>query len=186
MKLIPAMESATRHSLRQSRPVNVYRQDTASLEYFTAYDGEPVPAGAYLVCTLQGGMTVQASLQNTPAISAAPAGPTPGAWIVARDEQFRPGLHPYHEARFVQTADFDEDNKTGEVICTLRDGPHQASNARLLAAAPALLEALQVLLRETWQADKIYGDDHGESMCNNSTWEAARAAIAQATGKGAK
>ena len=61
--------------------------------------------------------------------------------------------------------------------------PTAEPNARLIAATPDLLAALKRLLQETWSADRIFGDEHGESMCANSTWANARAAIAKAEGE---
>ena len=49
------------------------------------------------------------------------------------------------------------------------------ANARLISAAPELLEALQMLMPQEPQEADSY---------DRAMWEAARAAIAKATGKG--
>jgi hypothetical protein len=65
------------------------------------------------------------------------------------------------------------------VICDLRRWSHEGDtfihpgNARLIAAAPELLEALKEML-EVWEEDHAYGATHADK---------ARAAIAKAEGQ---
>lgn len=84
---------------------------------------------------------------------------TPGPWRVQADPQHR-GKHPLHECRFVTT---DHEFETGtdrdgnpvigfergpaEIICKTTDSHSQAANARLIAAAPDLLDACKRLLK---------------------------------------
>ena len=60
------------------------------------------------------------------------------------------------------------------------------ANAELIASAPALLaerdalrEILAQCLRDADEADRIYGDDFGQSLMDKATWNKARAALAQ-------
>ena len=61
------------------------------------------------------------------------AGPTPGPWRVDRLSETG--------AVFVKPV-------PGQIVCEVEPGPQQAANAALLAAAPALANALRNLLRE--------------------------------------
>jgi hypothetical protein len=64
-------------------------------------------------------------------------------------------------------------------VCFLTsDGPTKA-NARLIAAAPDLLEAAQYAIAYLADADDAEYDDEGEEIC---PFERLRAAIAKATG----
>lgn len=88
------------------------------------------------------------------------------------------GLHPYHDSRWIVTDDAEVEwnldgtewrLETGSAICVMRD--IDVSYARLIAAAPELLEALELLLGHVEK-----GMAHVGSMTE------ARAAIAKATG----
>jgi hypothetical protein len=64
---------------------------------------------------------------------------------------------------------------TGTLARIYRTDELANSDARLIAAAPELLEALQMLMPQEPQEADSY---------DRAMWEAARAAIAKATGKG--
>ncbi len=61
---------------------------------------------------------------------------TPGPWRVEADKE-NEGLHPLHDNRFVM-------GSTNTIVCALRDQSTQANDARLIASAPEMLEALKV------------------------------------------
>ena len=85
--------------------------------------------------------------------------PTPGPWHVLADPVWK-GKHPCHDARFITTSTnvevhlddtgtehgwrFDDPDST--IVATMPDAPNQQANARLIAAAPALLAALHAAL----------------------------------------
>jgi hypothetical protein len=104
---------------------------------------------------------------------------TPGPWKVMPCP-INKGLHPFHDQRWIATADTEPemspdgrswDSGDGILICEMRDGP--LANARLIAAAPELLEALE------WAVAQIPDDlcpDHQEAL------KACFAAIAKARG----
>lgn len=94
---------------------------------------------------------------------------TPGPWSV--DDDDRPRMewnrHIY--------------GPNGLAICFMahsngRNPKRDAANARLIAAAPALLEALQAIVKSLSDQDEEGLIEHAEQMV------AARAAIARATG----
>ncbi len=100
---------------------------------------------------------------------------TPGPWTTQGDShQLSP--HPYHEYRFIVSAD--------GIVARMSDSPTQKADARLIAATPDLLEALQQIL---------VGFEHGDfrrthpRQADDDPYHpalvAARAAIAKATGE---
>jgi len=66
-------------------------------------------------------------------------------------------------------------------VATIQPGPRQRANARLIAAAPELLE----ILRRIWIANdsKNCGIVNGEAVLCRAFADEARAAIAKATGE---
>ena len=73
------------------------------------------------------------------------------------------------------------ENETGEYVCSLLGGDeHKQENARLIAAAPAMLEALRELTAKAW----LYFDFHNtpEGARNVDLMKKAGDAIAQAEG----
>jgi hypothetical protein len=85
------------------------------------------------------------------------------------------GKHPYHDHRWIATADAKVERghdprswglESGELICQMRDGT--PANARLIAAAPELLALVRA-----W----LLTDPHGTHSA------ACRAAIAKAEGR---
>lgn len=75
---------------------------------------------------------------------------TPGPWQVLPDPVWK-DKHPLHEARYVATSVEVECSRLGwgfvdersSIICTMPDAENQQQNARLIACAPELLEALK-------------------------------------------
>jgi hypothetical protein len=107
---------------------------------------------------------------------------TPGPWMYGRKKRWSEGAGP---ARLVDGRGwyFGPDyRKPGVCPCDIGDVHHtssqseatQEANARLIAAAPELLEALVDLLRET---------SDGQQLCAVQFVHAARAAIAKARGE---
>jgi hypothetical protein len=88
---------------------------------------------------------------------------TPGPWTVQHPKD-RP--HPV-----VAAAD---ETRVAEV--------QYERDAALIAASPDMLVALKALLAEARAADRLYGEQFGESLALESTWKAARAAIRKAEG----
>lgn len=109
------------------------------------------------------------------------------------------GRHPYHEHRFIATADAvaeidnpdadpsDQDfsMETGRIIATMTDCEGQAELATLFSAAPEMLTALQAIdgVWREWvraQAGEHPGPSTVDAM--HVIQESARAAITKATG----
>jgi hypothetical protein len=93
---------------------------------------------------------------------------TPGPWRAGPNGGW--GLGPINA---VFTAESD---LYGDLLASLQTvpvSPHMEANARLMAAAPDLLEALKQML-EVWEEDPAYGATHADK---------ARAAIARVEGK---
>jgi|688.fasta_scaffold81446_8 hypothetical protein len=114
---------------------------------------------------------------------------TPGPWKVMPCP-VHGGRHPLHDQRWIATAETqiefgatpeDWRCETGSLICEMRDG--EPANARLIAASPCLLSALERLANAV--------DSHCRAITTAALIELddaainARAAIAIATG-GAK
>jgi hypothetical protein len=99
-----------------------------------------------------------------------PATHTPGPWEVSGDRDDSDGLCVVEKA-------------TGRLIClvesTLGYAAADEANARLIAAAPDLLEALDYLLQQTVDQDLEYGI--GLSEGEEDAQAKALAAIAKAT-----
>lgn len=83
-------------------------------------------------------------------------------WKVAADPE-KQGLHPLHDNRFIVTddAEFIEYESDGEmkyellegsIICQMKDTFNQPNDARLIAAAPELLETLKDCVSELQRA----------------------------------
>lgn len=94
---------------------------------------------------------------------------TPGPWKVEADQE-KAHLHPCYLHRFVTAG--DEDSNTWEIVARMPDAPNQEANARLIAAAPELLEALENTLKmlEWIQPDNIppsYGTGAGTQQQDN-------------------
>jgi hypothetical protein len=128
------------------------------------------------------------STQNT-ARAGSTATHTPGPWIevtrqIAGSADCEPIVRP----------ECDDDDDICRVIVpdTQRDGgrngPVANANARLIAAAPELLEALKEIIRVEEAAIKRFAEKYGQESCDQIhpkplVWEAqARAAIAKAEG----
>lgn len=69
----------------------------------------------------------------------------------------------------------------GKRICTIKPSFHDWDNARLIAAAPELLEALRRILYA--HDTKNIGASMGEAKLCDAYADQARAAIAKATGE---
>jgi len=91
---------------------------------------------------------------------------TPGPWKIVADPDNK-GKHPLHDNRYIMTEDaeieFGHDPRpgnwsltTGGIICALRDQEKQAADARLIAAAPDMLETLKAVVDEWETNDPAY------------------------------
>ena len=101
------------------------------------------------------------------------------------------GKHPFHDNRYITTADATVEHsphvendwmlERGELICEMRDGPN--ANAKLIAAAPELLAALNECADELFAAvERATGPENAANRYNlRKRAELARAAIAKAT-----
>lgn len=107
---------------------------------------------------------------------------TPEPWHVQPDPEFLSG-HVVHQHRFITcgipdiTDDRWGDDPDSYIICSMRDCHNQAANARLIAAAPALLAAL-IRLRDCPDVQMESTEPETDAARLQ-----ANAAIAKATGK---
>lgn len=104
------------------------------------------------------------------------SGHTPGPWTVA------PTKHRNGEA----TAEIHHGND-GEVVCIMEahDDDRSRADARLIAAAPDLLEANEIALSAMEQMWKDYmSDRHPNLEQINDAMKGLRAALAPAKGEG--
>lgn len=103
---------------------------------------------------------------NTKAVGAH----TPGPWTATESG----GL-----LFVIDAGDYDHKADTGFFVGTVTDGGKEehAANARLIAAAPDLLEALESLVSSEWMVTHSWGGDRDAVMAK------ARAAIAKARGE---
>lgn len=102
------------------------------------------------------------------------SGHTPGPWVL--DFSTQTGWAIWADPRL------HGDMRRGAVVIAadLRGGKQDEANARLMAAAPDLLAAAQLLV-DAYRK----GEENGSSMDwsdVDQAWEAAKAAIAKATG----
>ncbi len=110
----------------------------------------------------------------------------PGPWKVMACPD-NAGKHPYHDSRWIVSANAEVERghderswglSQGSLIAQMRDV--DPVNARLIAAAPELLEALEVLLGKY---NAVMGGDSLDPNRGKTIWEKrALAAIAKAKG----
>ena len=104
------------------------------------------------------------------------AAPTPGPWVVWQEDQNRPTcIMPHHDS-----PDYDARHARGIATIERYNEGETAANARLIAAAPDLLAALEKLLNEVEAAGNATADDYGWP----TVVPQARAAIARAKMEG--
>ena len=116
---------------------------------------------------------------------------TPGPWIAEIED------YPFRREIYIETQDFDPDAGEGERIARVLDETDNGrANARLIAAAPAMLEALHLAFLELSLFDNTTGNPKDERCAFDSdlfpepqtredfenVWQKIRAAIAQAEG----
>ena len=114
---------------------------------------------------------------------------TPGPWTANFDHQQNACAHVrasngYNEVATVFVASEDGDQKRDENGCW-PDQPVRDANARLIAAAPDMLAALQELLAVTPAVAPAAGMLAGIVERHRAAIDGARAAIAKATGDAA-
>lgn len=98
---------------------------------------------------------------------------TPGPWFLGEKVQ---GKHTVTDLRRIRS---EREGMEHGAVCEvygIADGSEAAANARLIASAPELLASLQLMVDRFLDAEGSYG------AWENDALEAARAAIAKATG----
>lgn len=102
---------------------------------------------------------------------------TPGPWFITGGEMTK-----YVEARIGNRL-LQEVAAVGPTVADDGYGDQQQANARLIAAAPELLEALQSLLKRFPTEDDMHiaGWEQSEIDLACRDYEAARAAVVKAT-----
>ena len=106
---------------------------------------------------------------------------TPGPWKpVLNSSDYWKVVHPWPDQSFEEANSY---SPTVVNVCT-KEGDEQESNARLIAAAPELLEALSKFVAFTEQHGEVVFSGGGMSAIDvmNACTTKARAAIAKATG----
>lgn len=105
---------------------------------------------------------------------------TPGPWRFRKDDM---GDYLHVEAKHPSTAGLP--NATGYIVLAT-PAPHgnarrseREANARLIGAAPDLLEAMQEMIAEARERNR----SAGETVFNPAALEAGLAAVAKATGQ---
>lgn len=104
---------------------------------------------------------------------------TPGPWEIKQEEVDRPYIR-------IRGTRLGGRFKVANVLSPDYDGVHHRevdetrANARLIAAAPELLKALQLLMAEQTGGNKSCGHNGFTCMC---PYDKARAAIAKALGE---
>ena len=86
------------------------------------------------------------------------------------------------DAKYKNYAEVISSNKSSIAICFGIDKYEANANARLIAAAPELLEALSNLLNSAERANEIMLREAGIGVCDVNAIEQARAIIAKAEG----
>jgi len=99
------------------------------------------------------------------------ANPTPGPWRAEPADMF--GDH-----NIVLAKGDDDSRAIAAVVSNMRDPQEVAANARLIAAAPDMLAALEALVEGV---DRLLGKPEPYE-CDDGALAAARAAILKATG----
>lgn len=96
---------------------------------------------------------------------------TPAPWEVTQIDPLGNPIDEYANVRPVNRQMFGHETSMPIVDVYLYHLPEQQANARLIAAAPELLEALEAII-----------NDGGKFVMTQETHRAARAAIAKARG----
>lgn len=117
--------------------------------------------------------------------------------LIVQADPIHAGKHPYHDNRFITTnhrLELEVDN-TGEtdirfvegdgeqmIVAKMTDCQNQAEFARLFAAAPELLEALNLLFEHCEMVHRHWGEGCNRKEADEAI-KLARQAIAKAEGK---
>jgi hypothetical protein len=89
---------------------------------------------------------------------------TPGPWVINREQEE------------ILYGKLSVEDKSGYFIAQVDEGQNQEANARLIAAAPTMLAALQAVLADCWDGDT-------DSCLELEVGKQLRAAIDLATGE---